>query len=456
MRREPNYLLLGATVATLLAMFVGVLLFLSRTDIWGHRYQTVRIEFPHDMAMPNLAGGAQVTCAGITVGHVNDVSLEVAPRGSGEGETELCLVVDADVDTAIELRRDCKIRAEAPPLGGMGVLIIVHRGYSKERLAPGHTVAGLPPSGLNAVVSHLGDRVAAELDDKNPQGMLSMVKSQLDARSATSLMGKINGIAADLLVTSGRLKEQLDAQQQGSLLTQLDGTLADIKAMTGSLRAETNGQDSAALLGKLHTILSALSGASQSVAGMLHDNRPTIQATVSNVQDTTATIKNSLMPSLLLQMDPASQASLMSKFHLGADRTNASLGNLQELTASAKHLMVVNEESLAMTITNLEETSDHLRAASREIRRNPWRLLYQPKPGEVKQAAVADAARSFSDAAAKLDSTFSRVEAYAKASEANLPADDPQLKTLQQELSISLKNMSIAEKKFWELFAGKQ
>lgn len=456
MRREPNYLLLGATVLLIAVLFVGVLIFLAGAGSFGHSYQTVRVKFAHELPLPPLGNGSQITCGGIPVGKVTKVDLEALPTDDGHNPPDLYLVVEGKVDKAVELRTDCKLRAEAPPLGGIGTLTIVHRGYSSQKLPDKQIVEGLPPSGLTAVVGQLGDKLASELDDRNPAGLLHLVKAQLDASATGSLMAKIHGIADDLLATSTQIKQQLNPQQQGALLAQLDGAMGDIKTITGTLRNQANSQDPAALLGKLHTILSALGMASQTVSTMLQDSRVPVQASLTNVQDTTAMIKSGLMPSLMTQMDPADPASLLSKFHTAADKTNATLGNLQELTGSAKNLVVVNQDSLQQTILNLEETSDHLRAASREIRRNPWKLLYRPSSTEVKQVVVADAARSFSDAAGKLDSAFARLEAYVKTAGPNLPADDPQLKQLQQELSTALAGLTDSEKKFWDLFAAQK
>lgn len=454
MRREPNYLLLGATVATIAALFVGVVLFVAGGGKWGTRYQSVRVKFAHDLPLPRLQKGSLVTCGGMPVGKVTDVTLQALPRGSGQGEPELYVVIDASVDAAIELRKDCRVRAECLPLGGNGDVVIVHRGYSSQTLAEGEAVEGLPPAGLTAVVGQLGDKLAVELDERNPEGLLHMVKGQLDAKSPAALAFKVHAIADDLVATSAQIRTQMNPEQQGALLATLDSALGNVKAITGVLREQTNAQDPGAMFGRIQAILAALGQASQTASAMLQDNRPAVQTAVSNVADTTGMIKTGLLPSVMAQADTANSASLISKFHVAADRTNTALGNLQEMTGSAKDLLLVNQQSVEATILNLQETSEHLRAASREIRRNPWRLLYRPGASEARQVAVADAARSFSDAAGRLDSAFARLEAYGRTAGPDLAADDPKLKDLQGQLELALKNLSESEKKFWESFAG--
>jgi ABC-type transporter Mla subunit MlaD len=456
MRREPNYLMLGATVAAIAVMFVGVLLFLAGAGGWGRSYQKIRVTFAHDMPLPKLLGGAEVTCGGMPVGKVKSVDLKALPRDDGKPGQDLYIVVDALVDEQVGLRRDCKIRAEGPPLGGGGTLVIVHRGLSSQPLPDGATVSGLAPAGLNAVVGTLGDKLAGELDDKNPEGLLHLIKSQLDAAAPASLMFKVNAIASDLVATSGQVRRQLDPEQQGALMAKLDATLADIKTLTGAMRNEADAQNPGALLARLHGILSALASASQNAAAMLQESRPTIQATLSNVQGTSGMIKDDLLPSLMTQVDPGQTGSLMSKFQAAADKTNAALDNISQLSGSAKNLLIVNQDPIDATVINLRETSEHLRAASREIRRNPWKLLYQPSKNEVRQESVADAARSFSDAAGSLDAAFARLEAYVRSAGASLPADDPQLKDMQEHLAVSLKNLTASEKRFWDLFLSPQ
>jgi chromosome segregation ATPase len=153
----------------------------------------------------------------------------------------------------------------------------------------------------------------------------------------------------------------------------------------------------------------------------------------------------------MTQLDPAQAGSLITKFLSAADKANATLNNIEQLSANGRNLLTVNQESIDAMIGNLRETSEHLRAASREIRRNPWRLLYQPSKNELKQEGLADAARSFSDAAGKLDAAFTRLEAHVKAAGPSLPAADAQLKELQEHLGAALKNLSETEAKFWEI-----
>lgn len=450
MQREPNYLALGLTVTVILTLFFGVLLFIAGTGRWGRTYQKVTVRFPHTLPLPALKAGSEVVCGGTPAGTVRSVKLQNIKVDPKSDRGDLFVVVEAEIDTAIDLRKDCQVRAEGPPLGGQGRLIVVNRGTSPEPLTEDDLIEGLPPTGLGAVVQNLGDRLAEELDDKNTESLLHKIKSQLDTEVPASLLAKIHTITDDLKATTGQIRNQLDPGQQEALIVKLDAALSDVQAMTAALRAETNAQDASALLGRVHTALVALQEASRSAAAILRENRPAVRSTLANVQAATESITERLIPSVTAQMDANHEASLMAKFHVAADRTNAALENLSEMTGTARNLLAVNRDSLDQTVQNLRETSEHLRTASREIRSSPWRLLYQPSEAELERMRIVEAARLFSDAAARLDDAFSRLKAYLQAAGPTLEPQDQQLKKLQERLKLAFEKLTEAEKHFWQ------
>ena len=67
---------------------------------------------------------------------------------------------------------------------------------------------------------------------------------------------------------------------------------------------------------------------------------------------------------------------------------------------SEVHAVVIgNRGKLEGIISSLKATGDNLKAASEEIRRSPWRLLYKPSDTEMANLNVYDSARAFSDGA---------------------------------------------------------
>jgi hypothetical protein len=97
-------------------------------------------------------------------------------------------------------------------------------------------------------------------------------------------------------------------------------------------------------------------------------------------------------------------------------------------------------------LTGLRDTSSNLENASAEIRRSPWRLLYQPKADELSNLNIYDSAREFSEAATRLNDAATAVRDAAKD-----PAISPErMKELLDALDTSFEKYRTVETKLWE------
>src|SRR6185312_12627064 len=78
------------------------------------------------------------------------------------------------------------------------------------------------------------------------------------------------------------------------------------------------------------------------------------------------------------------------------------VANTREITDAAKGVIVGNRGKIDSMITSLKATGKNLEAATVEIRRSPWRLLYKPAPNEMANLNLYDAARQFAEGATEL------------------------------------------------------
>ena len=140
----------------------------------------------------------------------------------------------------------------------------------------------------------------------------------------------------------------------------------------------------------------------------------------------------------------------MAKVHVAVDKLGGSLDDLSIITANTREVVVLNKEQLNRTLANLKEASDHMKAAGKEIRANPWRLLYQPTLAEAESANVLGSARAFSEAAARLDDAIVRLQALSQATPATQPANDQQLAEIRDQLKRTFDDFNKAEKALWE------
>lgn len=440
MPRERNAFRLGLTLITFFVLFVAVLVFLAPR---GGGNLPLFVRYPHDTFTTVLKTGSEVSCGGKTVGSVKSVDLREEPGPSG-GES-LSVMVSITVDSSLDLRRDCRIVPEDLLLGGPGKLVIAARGVG-EPVAAGDVIDGE----AGASVASLTRLLAAQLDARDPTSLLTLIRSQLDPADARSMMSKLHASIDDLNAVTLSVRNEFNPRQTAALLAKLHSVFDNVNEMTRLLRAEANGSSEQAMVGKLHRSLDAMNEGLTTIVAILKENREPLAATVGHIRGTSEVLEQQIAARIARQLDPADAAGLLAKVHVALDRLNGSLRDINVITASGRDVLVLNRDQLGRMIENLKETSDHLKAASKEIRRSPWRLFYQPTLAEAEQANVLDATRAFSEAATRLDDAVARLEVLSRESTATQPAGDEQLIQIRDQLQQTFQNFSKAESALWD------
>lgn len=100
------------------------------------------------------------------------------------------------------------------------------------------------------------------------------------------------------------------------------------------------------------------------------------------------------------------------------------VGDVADLSARARVLATEAQPELRQTLANARLASDQLRLAMVEIRRNPWRLLYQPTKRELEEELTFDAARTYAQAVSNLRSASESLEALLASAQARGGADE--------------------------------
>jgi ABC-type transporter Mla subunit MlaD len=461
--RQPDEFKLGLTVLIIVALFLGTVFFIGDVGGWGRKTEVFEVRFPHDLTLPDLKAGGAVRCGGQEVGSVQSVELrELSPDsgasgsavGEAQGESQLVVVVKIEVDRTVGLRRDCRIAAEGPTLGGAGWLVIRNRGTSPQPASKDEPIEGQPPGGFAAVTETLGEiggNLAAELDPKNPQGLLANIKGQLDATIATSLLGKIHRSIDDINIMTHALQKQMDVAERQALLAKLSRTMDDVNAITGELRRQMDPKGERVAMTKIHGALDGVNSALDQVVEMLKENRQPVHETILHVRQTAETLDERIANAVAEQLDVKAHASLMAKIHEDVDRIGQSLADIKQITSDLREGMTFNKPAIDQTIANVKQTSDHLKAASKDLRRNPWRLLYRPTDKETDELNVFDAARAFADAATELDDASARLEALSRARAGAIEPNDPELVLVREQLTASFEKFSEAEAALWKI-----
>ena len=155
-------------------------------------------------------------------------------------------------------------------------------------------------------------------------------------------------------------------------------------------------------------------------------------------------------------IDNMKQISITLRNELDAKRPDAllskvktTIGNLSVSIEHIKQFIESNHDSLDEMVDNMVAVSANLKAASKEIRRNPWRLLYQPDAEKVHSMNIFDAARAFDSGATALNRAVMKLKILSKL-DVKDPAMMKEVQRIQKHIQESFEEFRKVEEKLWE------
>jgi cob(I)alamin adenosyltransferase len=448
MVREHNEFKVGLTVTVVLILFVVVLAFIGQWDSLFSKTRTIHVRFDHTAGVQNLRAKDPIRVGGVNVGRVTKIWLSTDTINvNGKQEHELFVHVLGEIPENIMLYEDAQVSVGAKIVGEGGTLEVLDTGRQGKDLAADRVLEGVPPANF----TELAVRVSRELDSQNPDSLLSQIKTQLDTTNVHSLLSKIHKTMDDLNAISTVVRTQLNEDQQTSLLAKVQKTMDNINATTAALRGEMDKSDSAAAIVRIHQVLDNLNVSMASARKMLDVTQPKIISTVTHVENTARRIDEDISVKLSKELDKNDPGSLCAKLHGSLTSAQAGMDNLKQLTQTGKDVLVLNRDNLQSVIDNFAETSAHLKATAKEVRRNPWRLLYKPDQSEREYANLLESARAFSDAAGALDQANTKMKMMASMNPQGVDPNDPQMRLIREQLQKAFCDFEQAQKKLWEM-----
>ena len=416
-RKKRNHFALGVTVIMMFAAAVGVLMFIGGGVLTHVEHRLITVRFKPGGLMPEVTTGSLVMALGQKVGKVSAARIVVDddPDATPPVKRQY-LEVSASVWRALDLRSDCRIVASGPPLGGKGILEIIHRGMSSEPLAPGQYVYGTV-SGFQTTL----DMISRELDSANPEGLVSLVKYQLDRR------------------------------QRDSLVARIQSSLVDINLLTSRLAAETDAATDGRLLFKIHNAVDRANRSLADLESLVAENRAKIDETLSSVQHATQVADTQILASLANELDAKSPTSLIAMAHESMQRLNRSLTDINAISKTGHRVVVLNADRISQLVENAVEASASLKYGIKDLQAHPWKLLTgAPSASRKRELDVHSAAREFAEAAAHLDDASSRLKSLVEASGGSIEADDPEFVRIRSELSATIDRFGEVEQALWD------
>lgn len=437
MNARRNALKVGIVTVVVAAAFFIILIWISQNT--GGEMKPISVRFESSPAMPTLSQGSAVLVGGQRVGRITTARLDsyqVTDEKTGKPVERYFVWVDAEIRSDLILRTDCQAIAEGPPLGGDGILKL-SLGVAPNEFT-GVYIEGAQPAGFAAILASL----QGEFDGNNPDSLLGQIKAQLNPDESKSLLAKLLKSADDVNELTAVLGNEMDAQDKATILAKFHGVVDNINIMTGSLRAETEGGNREALVGKVHLAMDSVNNGLSTVSRLLTSNESSINQSLKNIETTTGNIAN--------ETDSARPGSLLAQFKKAGDELTKALEDIHTVTSTTREVVILNRENIDKMLSNFKESSDHLKNGLKYVLRHPWRIFNEPQMKEIKQQAIFDAARSFAEAATRVDDATSQLRALAELYGGKIPTNSPELLRIEADLAQTREKYKKAEDQLWE------
>ena len=312
------------------ALFVGCLLFIAGRGILRADTRPLTVRMLAGQGLPEIGAGSKVTCFGRPVGEVEHTTFQTgADPDQPDAPGLQYLEIHANILAEIDLRADCEVVVSGPPLGGIGMIEIIDRGVAPEHLADDQIILA-KPVGLQSTLAMMSE----ELDSGNPTGLMSMVKNQIDPSQQRSLMFKVHTSLNDINRMTASLARELDASRDNALLDRLNDDLASV----GELLNE--------------------------VLGMVRENRPRVESTLESADNVLQRVDREIIAALADELDLDREASLLAQTHRAFERLDASLADVNTMTAEGREIVIVNRDQIDELVQNATQARCAVEARS--------------------------------------------------------------------------------------------
>jgi len=419
MARHPvrNRVAAGAFLLLMAAAAVAVLILVGGWNTWFTPHQTIRIRFD---AAPNIKAGSPVLLAGHPVGRVVGVELveiHCSPEREHEGP---CYVVQVTVQLPkrYALYQNAVVTIQQALVGQSALINIADVGHGELATKP---LTGHQTSAFADAARQLG---IGETEKKNLSGILADLKhiTQTVRADLPLIIDKLKTAGANLVEVTDKIKGTI-----GRIDTVLDENRDDLRQTVANAKATTEEAKQ-----KTSKMLETLNKASTTIQNILDENREGVKKTVASAQ------------SLATKADAAAD-DFLPRLKAASVSLKTGLDDFRVVASDTKALMATNRGNIAATLQNFRETSEHLRALSKEVRRAPWRLFAKPDKEEVESINLYDTARAFAMAATELDAVSDTLQVMIDAKEKGVAVDPEILKKMSDDLQATFRKYREAE-----------
>lgn len=428
--RQRNNIRAGIFVTIAGALTIGILLALSDLASMFEPTSTYRVSFPVSSGVGDLTNGSSVRLGGLKIGRVNDVALRTSDGAMHVDRIE----VEFEVDEALELYDNAVLMIGQPLLGAEAWVSIASVGdptAGGTRLATGSLIYGASAPGM--LTDLLGPENASRADEivadlKAFSSFLASVDGEYDQRIRPMLEDA--GLTVDELRA---LVARVRGEDWPRWASAVDRVFTDVSSITDNMNGAV--EDGRALIANFD-------GTATRANEFIDANRPEVDAFIRRLNETGVDLQ-----AIVKRID----AETIDRVHAFLDQGQQGLESFTRVGDRLNQELNVIGPDLEAAMANARLASEQLKLTTVEVRRSPWKLLYQPTKGEFEHELLYEAARSFAVAASDLRAASEAVDRVMTNHGERLAIDPQTASQLREHLQSSFERYRAAQQRLMDV-----
>ena len=393
-KNVSNELKAGLFVLAAVAAALGIILWLGAADIFKRTGQQVYFYGPVSAGPMGITQGAYVMLGDAPIGQIDQVTAE--PKNNR------CVYRARLARRDITIKADAKAIVSSPFIGAARIAI-----ESTGQAA--HLADGQHPILLSGGMEQAMGELAAAAEHVNT--ITKTIQMELSLGQSASLLSKLHSLIGDLQtastninVLSANVLHQTDPEKMDSLMARIRSAMGDITAMTSDARP------------KMAQMMTSLNNSASQIESYTKKDVAELLAGLRKTNDQILKIAN----------------------------------DFSDVSGQTRQIVVMNRDNIDEIIDNMTSVSTNLKATAKEVRRNPWRLLYKPEKEELRSQNIYDATRAFAAGAEQLDQSLAKLNALSKASPQGVTLNDPEMVKVRQQILDTFSKFNKAEEALWK------
>jgi ABC-type transporter Mla subunit MlaD len=401
-----NRIAAGAFLLVALAAGVTVLVLVGGWETWTQEMQTINVRFK---AAPNIKIGNPVLLAGHPIGRVEKTGVveSACPAGS---KRPMCYMVQVAMSIPKEyvIHKDARILISQALVGQSAVINIEDVGFGDKAT---DFVMGGEASPFAGAAGEVG------IGEKERQSVGEIIE---DVRLvAASLKTDLPGIIEKVKAAGDNLAAGTQTAKE---------TVAELKQVV-----EENRENVKTAIANTKGATENVVATTQNIQQIVAENREDIHQTIAHA--------HSVLDSVAKETD-----AIVANVRAASNDLKTSVADFKAIAGDAKALVATNRGNIATALQNFRETSDHLLALSKEVRRAPWRLFATPDKKEVESLNLYDSARAFASAATDIQTCADTLQVMIEARKEGVDVNPEILKGMLKRLEETFEKYQEAEK----------